>query len=136
ASTDPIAEVGLQDISLEVAGIDNQPGTRLPVQAAFALASGGSGWFEGEAVVLPEFSTSGRFGLDSLQLQLAQPWVNRLARVTLNSGGLTLNGEVVAGPDQPGAFRGLVEVAGLEISDQRQQEKLLAWQQLAIERVE
>ncbi len=136
ASTDPIAEVGLQDISLEVAGIDNQPGTRLPVQAAFALASGGSGRFEGEAVVLPEFSTSGRFGLDSLQLQLAQPWVNRLARVTLNSGGLTLNGEVVAGPDQPGAFRGLVEVAGLEISDQRQQEKLLAWQQLAIERVE
>ncbi len=136
ASTDPVAEVGLQDISLEVAGIDNQPGTRLPVQAAFALASGGAGRFDGEAVVLPEFSTSGRFDLDSLQLPLAQPWVNRLARVTLNSGSLTVNGEVVAGPDQPGAFRGLVEVAGLEISDQRQQEKLLAWQQLAIERVE
>ncbi|HET6565090.1 MAG TPA: DUF748 domain-containing protein, partial [Xanthomonadales bacterium] len=135
-STDPAATVGVQDISVVVSDISNQPGASLPVQATFALASGGSGQFDGQAVVLPEFTASGRLGLDAVQLQVAQPWVNDLARITLNSGNLKLDGEVMLGPDQPGSFQGSVAISEMDIKDNLHQEKLVGWQQLVIDQVE
>ncbi len=135
-STDPAAELDLRDINVVVSEISNQPETSLPVQASFALASGGSGRFEGQAVVLPELSASGQFSLDALQMQLAQPWINGIARVTLNTGSLSLNGQVAMSPEQPGSFQGSVAIAGLDVNDNRHQEKLTGWKQLTIDRVE
>jgi len=135
-STEPPARLGLQDINLAVSDISNQDAAILPLQASFSLASGGSGNFDGQAVVLPEFSSSGQFQLDGLQLQVAQPWLNSIARVTLNSGQLTLNGEVKTGPEQPGSYQGSVAISELDVSDNRQKEKLTGWKQLDIERVE
>lgn len=133
---EPAAEIGVQDINLTVSDITNQPGSSLPVRASFALASGGTGQFDGQAVVLPEFSASGQVGLDDLQLAVAQPWINGLARITLDSGSLKLHGDVMTGPGQPGSFQGSVAISELSISDNRQQEKLTGWQQLLIDQVE
>lgn len=135
-STEPAAEVGLQAINVVVTDISNKAGASLPVQASFALASGGTGSFEGQAIVLPEVSASGRFGLEAVQLPLAQPWINGIARVTLNSGSASLNGEVSLSPDQPGSFQGSVAVSELDVSDNLRPEKLAGWKQLDIERVE
>ncbi len=135
-STDPALEVDLQDILLSVSDISNQPEASLPVEATFAVASGGSGRFEGQAVVLPEFMVSGQFGLDGLQLPVVQPLLKDIARVTLNSGSLNLNGQVAMSPQQPGSFQGAVVISELDVSDQRQNEKLTGWKQLSIDRVE
>lgn len=135
-SMEPAAELGLGDINIAVSEISNQPQTSLPVQASFTLASGGSGRFEGQAVVLPELSSTGEFSLDALQMQIAQPWINNIARVALNAGSLSLNGQVVISPDQPGSFQGSVAITGLDVSDKRHSEKLTGWKQLNIERVE
>ncbi|HKX54813.1 MAG TPA: DUF748 domain-containing protein, partial [Xanthomonadales bacterium] len=135
-STEPAAELGLQDINLTVSDINNQPGTSLPVQASFALASGGTGQFDGQAVVLPELSAGGQVSLEALQMQVAQPWVNDIARVTLNAGSLSLNGQVAMNPQQPGSFQGSVAIAGLDVNDNRHQQKLTGWKLLSIDRVE
>jgi hypothetical protein len=135
-STEPAAEVGLQDINVVVSNISNQPQASLPVQASFALASGGSGQFDGQAVVLPELSAGGQFRLEALQMQVAQPWVNDIARITLNGGSLSLDGQVAMNPQQVGSFQGSVAIAGLDVNDNRHQQKLTGWKQLSIDRVE
>ncbi len=135
-STEPPAQVVLQDIKVAVTDISNQDGASLPVQAGFTLASGGTGSFDGQAVVLPEFSSSGQFNLDGLQLQIVQPWVNDIARVTLSSGDVSLNGQIEISPQQAGAFQGSVSIGELEVRDRLHQEKLLGWKQLHIDRLE
>lgn len=135
-STEPAAEIGLQDISVEVSDINNQPESSLPVQVSFALASGGTGQFSGQAIVLPEFSAQGQLQLDAVQLQVAQPWVNDIARVTLSVGSLNLNGQVAMSPQQPGSFQGSVAISGLDVNDNLHKEKLTGWKQLSMERVE
>lgn len=134
--TEPVAETALQAIDVVVSEISNQPGASLPIQAAFALASGGAGSFDGQAVVLPDVTATGRVELDALQLPAAQPWVNDIARVTINSGSVSLNGEVSVSPEQPGSFQGSIAINELDLSDNRQHEKLIGWKQLGIARVE
>jgi hypothetical protein len=135
-ATEPAAQIGLQDINVSVTGINNQPDASLPVQASLALQSGGTVRFDGQAVVLPEFSTSGKLNLDGMQMVVAQPWVNDLARVTLNAGSLDLDGDVALSPQQPGSYQGSVSIAGLDLNDNRHKEKLTGWKQLSMERVE
>jgi hypothetical protein len=134
--TEPAAQIVLQDFNLTASGVNNQPDTSLPVQASFTLQSGGTVRFDGQAIVLPEFSTSGKLKLDEMQMAVAQPWVNDIARISLDSGSLSLNGEVALGPQQPGSYQGSVAISGLDVNDVRHQEKLTGWKQLGIDRVE
>jgi len=126
----------LQEISVQAADISNQDGASSPVQAGFTLATGGTGRFDGQAVLLPEFSSSGQFKLDSLQLTVAQPWLDQVARVSLNSGAMNLDGMVSMGPEQPGTFEGSARIVDFDLTDNVRKENLAGWKAMNMDRVE
>jgi hypothetical protein len=130
------ARLLLEDISVQVVDVSNQDGAILPVQAGFMLATGGTVRFEGQAVVLPEFSANGQLNLDSLQMAVAQPWLDQIARVGLNSGALSLEGKVSTDIDQPGTFEGSVRIVDFDLANNVQKEKLAGWKTLNMDRVE
>ena len=133
---EPAFVAELNGIGVTLRDIDNQPGTSMPVETAMTLASGGDISLSGNTTLLPDLTLDASVDIDALALALAQPQVSQLARVEIESGALSAQGQVQYGPDQPGAFRGAVGIDDMRIVDLVRGGDLAGWSRLELDQVE
>ena len=132
ASTTTIAVEGFE-LSLSDAVLNDS--TRFPVRFAGQLNTGGAFSFDGEMRASPDLEANGDLNLEELALSSAQPYVQHLTRVAIDSGSLSLNGQVSASAEEPLAYRGSVGVEGLRLvpRDVAEPDPLVSWRALRIE---
>lgn len=135
-SVDPPAVVDFQDLELGVTGISNDAEAAFPVELSGALAAGGGFRFGGQVTALPALTASGTATVREIPLPLAQPYVQQRLRIRLEEGVLdsTADLTLLQGGDVNAA--GELTVSGLRVSDLRENEPLLNWQTLHIDRFE
>ncbi|MEJ2534331.1 MAG: DUF748 domain-containing protein, partial [Gammaproteobacteria bacterium] len=132
----PALALSLDPLRLLVTGLDNQPDTAMPLELDLDLSSGGSVAYRGEVTALPDPRTSGKIELAGIDLKVIQPYLERYARVRIDSGALDLQADLVHGPEQPLQLQGALGLAELEVADTAQNERLLGWSALALDRFE
>lgn len=133
---DPPVSVDLVDLSVLATGIDNQPGTVVPANLSMTLSSGGKVAFNGDLTALPDLTAKGQLQIEDLGLAVAQPYVETRLRVEIQNGTLDLEGDLVHGPQQFMDLSGALRVHHLEIVDTHQEERLLAWVAMTLDRFE
>lgn len=136
ATLSPPAALSLTDLDFDLAGIDIREGTRMPVALTTTLSSGGTVGFRGEVMAFPDPRATGRLSLAGVELNVLQPYVEAYLRIGLRTGQLDLDGELAHGPGQPLDLRGELSVSGLDIADRVQDERLLGWRRLQLDRFE
>lgn len=132
-STSTIAVRELE-LSLEDAALHESAG--FPVHLGGRLEAGGGFAFDGRVRVTPSFTVDGDLDVDALALGPAEPYLQQIARVALDSGSVSLRGEVAAGPEEPFAYRGRAGVEALSVVPLSGGEPVVGWQSLEIERVD
>ncbi|MGA8205468.1 MAG: DUF748 domain-containing protein [Woeseiaceae bacterium] len=129
-SVSPQADIGVEDLALVMTGIDNAPGTRIPVTVAMRSRSGGHVAAEGELRLLPDPVADLRLTADGLSLALLHPYIAPLADVSLDKGSLGFTADVHSGPGEPLAFKGDVSIRDFLITETEQGSRLGSWDAL------
>lgn len=124
--------VAVEAVNLEVRDVSNVPDARFPFDVEMAVASGGAITASGELGVLPLVNADAVLNIDAVGLAVARPWVDRAARVTIDSGAMSAELTLASAPEETLDLRGLVTIDGLVVDDPDGTE-LITWQQLAME---
>lgn len=116
----------LKDVSLDTA-------RALPLEARFAVAQGGR--FEGRGSLVPA-KGSGQLDvrIADFSLKPFAPYVNRFARLRLESGAAGTRGRLAFGPGKSGpalAYRGAFVVDELAITEEDSGDPFLGWKKLS-----
>lgn len=140
---DPAADAGeptkvslaLQDIGLLVKDFVLQEDTSFPVSMNGQFSEGGKLSFDGEVQLLPTLALEANARIDQLALTQAEPYLQQFAKVQLDSGTLTVNGQIQTNAQQPFAFDGSAGINSLTIKDRSSTETLIGWQRLHTEQL-
>jgi hypothetical protein len=133
-STDEL--ITLSGLQFSAQGISNQPGRNIPVRLSGRSNQGGAFELEGDVIALPAVSFDATASLTDLPLVVAQPYLEQLSAMSMESGLLGAQLELSMGPDKPLGLAGSTSITDLAVRDTRSDESLLAWQQLDIDRFE
>ncbi|KFZ30824.1 membrane protein [Pseudidiomarina salinarum] len=128
--------LALQDLALSVKDFTLQKDQRFPVQAQGQLAGGGKLSLDGELQLLPTFVLDTSASISELALKQADPYLRLFANAQLNSGTLTLNGQIHTDAQQPFAFQGSGGIHSLNITEGTNDESLIGWQSLETTQLE
>ncbi len=126
----------LQDIGLSITDFELKKGALFPVNLKAQLEAGGMLTFDGTLQLLPNAALEGAARIDELELPQAAPYLQQFMKVQLDSGVLTLNGQIVTNAQQPFTFRGSAELNALHISEGSTEELLIGWQSLQTEQLD
>lgn len=135
ATVSPPARVSMNPLEVSLRDIDNRAGTEIPVEFKTQLSSGGQAAYEGVLQILPDLRTRGEVSLESVRLDVAQPYVQTVARVNIKDGAVSMTGDLEHHPEQPARLIGSLRVSELSIHDDQLDEQLLAWDALNIDRI-
>ncbi len=97
-SVQPAAHIGVKSLSIDVAEINNEPGSQFPTALSLLTGTGGTLTMDGTIAVLPEPLLDLEVAIDSLSLAAAHPYIRPLADVSLDSGTLNLSGRLQSLP--------------------------------------
>lgn len=129
----PAEDVALDiGINVSVSNISNQPDAAFDVSADLALSSGGQIGSDGSLTVLPGFAYTGEVGIEAIALPVLQPYIAEYANVSLDSGVISVVGNVTTNAEGSG-FDGSLSLDTLAISDAVAQEALFGIGSLRIE---
>lgn len=132
---DPVS-LALQDIGLSVTDFSLEEGARVPVRLNGQLAAGGMLAFDGTLQLLPTHALEGSAHVEKLALKQAEPYLRQFANVRLESGTLSLNGEIRTDGQQPFAFQGSIGSEALNIRESGNDESLIGWQSFQTEELD
>jgi len=135
-SIDPQAELDAGDVSLIVRDISNEDGAQFPLNLSGTLAEKGTFGFEGRVTVLPQVTLSGTASANALPVSLAQPYIQQQVNVVLNDGLLDTAVDVTLRPDGNLAATGKLTVSGLLVDDTLEDQPLVGWERLELDRFE
>ncbi len=124
------------DLDFSLRDLGNEPGARLPFEAAVVLGSGGSIGLEGNVVALPTLELEARVHAQDIALAAVQPYLTDVAHVGIRAGSLGVEGQLKSAPGEALAFDGDIRVRGLDTRDRLRDEPLLAWQELGLDDLE
>ena len=86
--------------------------------------------------LLPEFSASGTASASDISLALLQPWVQQQVNIQINEGALETSTDLELKPDGAIEASGHLAVTGLRVDDAVENQPLLGWTRLEIDRFE
>ena len=135
-SLEPAASADLRNLALALEGIDNQDGTRMPLSLSFELGDTGTVAFDGNVAALPEVTAAGRFDMKTLPLSMAKAYVEQALTVSMRGGTMSTAADVELAADGTVRASGSLALDGFDVYDTRNEESLLAWNELAIDRWE
>ncbi|RUO66343.1 protein of unknown function [Pseudidiomarina planktonica] len=127
--------LALQDIGLSVEDFSLQEGMSFPVTMNAQVADGGKLEFNGSVQLLPTFTLEANASFTELALKQAEPYLQQFVNVQLDSGTVTVNGQLHTNAEQPFAFDGSVSVDSLGIREGSNSETLIGWQRLQTEQL-
>jgi hypothetical protein len=133
---EPAVSTEMTDLALTLDGIDNRDGTEMPLNLSFGLGETGTVAFDGSVVALPEVSAAGRLEMNSLPLTMAKAYVEEVLTVSLQGGTMSAAADVALTPEGTVQATGTLAFNELEVFDTRNEESLLAWNEMAIDRWE
>ncbi|KAA9133347.1 DUF748 domain-containing protein [Marinihelvus fidelis] len=135
-SMSPPVSVDLVELDLRLTGLDSRPGTSMPVELATSLSSGGRVAYNGELTLLPALLTTGRLELQAVALPVVQPYIEPMLRIEMQSGTVDMQADLTHNPDQLLDLAGALRVEQLEVVDTHQEERLLGWSAMTLDRFE
>jgi len=127
--------LALKDIRLSIENLSLEKGSRSPVDFEGQVAEGGTLTFKGSLQRFPNPALEGSAGIDELALVQAEPYLRQFLNVRVNSGALSLSGDILADPEQLFTFRGSGGIESLDIKDGSDNEALVGWQSLLTEKL-
>lgn len=136
------AAMRIENFQVNSNGLSSAPGSVVPFAAEFDLVGGGQVAASGAITLLPQLQGELELSLDNLELNQAQPWLSELAYVELNSGAINLESALrfentdTASADQALTVQGNFSLQDFAVSDSRNQQRLLAVQQLTLDQYE
>lgn len=133
-SIQPTVAVNVSELQVRISDISNGDAALMPIELTGNLAEGGSYTFNGSVGVLPEFSMSGNASTRGIQLSLGQAYVQQFARIMIKSGVLDTEIELSLPAGEAITVGGSIQVPGLEINDTLDDQRLLGWDKLDIDR--
>jgi len=135
-SIDPQAALDAADISVTIRDIRNEDGAQFPLSLSGTLADNGVFGFEGQVTVLPEVTLSGTASVSALPVSLAQPYIQQQVNVLVNDGRLDTAVDVTLKPDGNVEATGQLSVSGLLVDDTLENQPLVGWERLELDRFE
>lgn len=115
-----IVSLDFNALAANVSNIDN---ASAQLSTDLTLSSGGALRLEGDVQLLPEFGFGGALAIESLGLPVIQPYLAGMAKVQLESGTLSIAGNVTASNAQS-EFNGNASLDSLLIRDTLENEDL------------
>lgn len=119
------------DLNATLMDISTVPDSQMRLDSRVTVASGGALSLEGTLVALPQLQFDGELALDELELELLQPYIDPLARITIEDGHLAMAGTVAANADTQ-RYQGDVSINELALIDQNEEEELFSMDSLLI----
>ncbi|MEX1222326.1 MAG: DUF748 domain-containing protein [Idiomarina sp.] len=127
--------LALQDIGLSVEHFSLQEGTSFALTMNAQVAGGGMLKFDSTVQLLPTFTMDANANITDLALKQAEPYLQQFMNVQLDSGTLTVSGQLHTNAEQPLAFDGSAGVDSLSIRKDSNSETLIGWQRLHTEQI-
>jgi hypothetical protein len=135
-SIEPSASLLLENLALKLSAINNRDNAVMPFSLGLDLAGGGSAGFEGEVSLLPSVTLSAAAKIDSVPLAIAQPYVQQHLALAIGGGSLNLLMDAALGASGEVGATGEMNVSGLQLTDTVEDQPLLAWENMVIDRFE
>ena len=134
-SVNPVAETGLNAITLEVLDISNEPGGSFPTTLSMVASHGGTIRLNGSVTALPEPEFDFDLSVGGVPLAAAHPYIEPMADVTLESGTLSVAGHIHHDPGEPLLFTSDITIADFLITETDEGTGLGSWDALVAEGV-
>ncbi|MDI6747373.1 MAG: DUF748 domain-containing protein [Rhodocyclaceae bacterium] len=129
ASVQPAADLALENLTLQVAGVTDDLKVPLPVRLAFDVREGGR--FEGEGSVIPASSSVDfKLKLTDLALKPAQPYLAKKAHLKIADGRFSSHGHIGYSAALGVDYRGDFTLANLRLNEAGGDNLILAWKTL------
>ncbi|MEE4218002.1 MAG: DUF748 domain-containing protein [Xanthomonadales bacterium] len=135
-SIEPAVSESIEGLNLKLEGIDNSDHTAMPFELELQLAAGGSMGFNGELVALPALSANGEARIAGIPLAPAQPYIQQQLAVAVESGTFGTEADFSLTADGHVSLSGALGISALEVTDAIENEPLLAWETMEIDRYE
>jgi hypothetical protein len=135
-SITPHAEVNVTELHLAVNNISNEAERSMPVSLAGAFDAGGDFKFEGEVTAIPGFRINGQSQIRDIPLDLGQPYVQQKFNLLIESGTFSSQTEIAVQAPDTFDFTGNLISTNLKIRDTKENQDLVAWDKLEIDRFE
>ena len=135
-SISPPGRLSMSGLQVTASRIGNEAGRSIPVRLDGVLDAGGDFNFEGELIAFPKFSLSGRANLRDIPLALGQPYVEQKLSMLIENGKLSSQSELTMEADETFKLTGALGIAGLKVQDSNENNALVGWEQLEIDRFE
>ncbi|MDZ7804962.1 DUF748 domain-containing protein [Thiohalophilus sp.] len=130
------ATIALRELELSLDDATLHESTPFPVHLAGRLDAGGAFSLDGALRVSPPFAVNADLRVDALALSPAAPYLQQFARVGIESGRVSLGGQLSVSGDEPLAYRGRVDVEQLSLVPLTDDTPVAGWQALRIERLD
>jgi ribosomal protein S11 len=127
------AQLGLDDLRLNVKGVSNQSNAPVTAAISFNWRGGGTVRVEANGTLLPP-SGAAKLAIANLALPPVQPYVEQQARLVLNAGELSVNAQAHYSPGQARTigFSGDVSVAKFAALDTVAYHDFARWDNLSL----
>lgn len=130
-SVEPVAEMRVEAVQLEIRGLGNEPGASFPTTFSLQSGRGGRAELDGTLTLLPELRADFGLGIDGIPLAWSHPYIQPLADVSLDSGVLDADARLATSPDDPLRFEGDVAVRDFLITETDLGTRLGSWDRVA-----
>ncbi|MDG3442514.1 DUF748 domain-containing protein [Nitrospirillum amazonense] len=135
------ARLELTPIDVTLDNLSNQADAAFPFTLTAALSGGGQVTAHGKVTALPALRLEATAALTDLPVAAAQPYVRESARVDINDGHLSAEGDITITPPEgktPGGLTavGKGEVRSLAVAEQGGGIPVVSWDRLSIDRFE
>lgn len=131
------AKIAVENINSRLSGLSQDMTKSLDFGLSYFVESSGKSEINGQIIPTP-LNLKAAINLDHLALQIIQPYLNDHARVTIEEGALSVNGDLTlaSSPDTQalnGDFSGTINISQFNTLDQTIDERLIGWENLSIE---
>jgi len=123
-------------VALQITGINNQPGTIMPLSLQLAPASGGDLSVTGDSGFLPNPRLQADARVSDLDMTALQPYLNEFTFLNLDAGALAAELALTVNPEEVFRLQGGVELLEFATSDQQLEETILAWNRIAVDGID
>ena len=135
-SVEPVADSSLNEVTLEVLSISNDPGASFPTTLSMTGQYGGTIKLDGSVIALPRPELDFELLVDGLSLAAAHPYIRPMADVSLDSGALSLAGHIRHDATEPLLFTSDVVVTDFLVTETDEGSRLGSWKELVADGLE
>jgi hypothetical protein len=132
-STD--AAISINNINFDVKGVSQDLSQSLPFNLAYAVDQAGNTKINGNVTATP-LNLQAHVSLKDLSLPIIQPYLTDLAKIKLEQGKLSVEGDINFSNDETGQiagdFQGGFDINEFNTKDTIINQRLIGWQNLAI----